>query len=189
MKVWAHPVRAITALLLLTLPALSAILLAAGQKDDANGQQDVTVVERLQGDWVLAETVSAGGVVCKHREGQPDTNHFNIYIEKDRAIFHFDGTDPEDEVIRTFTVRPTKTPKEIDLVGVFSTISGDEKGKKELGIYKLDGDTLTLCLADEGLTTRPTGFKPGENTTLYRFTRSKKPISQDSSVAGYRPRW
>jgi uncharacterized protein (TIGR03067 family) len=143
----------------------------------------------LQGDWVQTETVSSGGIVCKHREGQPDTNHFNLYIHKDQAIFHFDGTDPEDEIGTTFTVDSTRTPKTIDFVGVFSTITGYKKGEKTLGIYKLDGDSLTLCLAEEGLKTRPADFKAGDRTRLYRFTRSKKPISQDSSVAGYRPKW
>jgi uncharacterized protein (TIGR03067 family) len=189
MKVQAHPVRAVTALLLLALAAPSANLPAAGPEDDAKGTGEVTDAERLRGDWVLVETVSAGGVVCRHRAGQPDTNHFNVYVEGGRAIFHFDGTDPEDEIVRTFAVEPTKSPKEIDFTGVYSTITGYEKGEKKLGIYQLEGDTLALCLGDEGLATRPAGFKPGENTTLYRFTRSRKPISQDSGVAGYRPRW
>lgn len=88
-----------------------------------------------------------------------------------------------------FTVDSTKTPKVVDLVGVFSTISAYRKGRKTLGIYTLDGDALTLCLAPEGEDTRPTDFKPGKDRTLYRLIRSKKPISEDSGVAGYRPKW
>lgn len=191
----AARVLAPTASLLVALLVLVGSQFASDPVYTTPGHGNATDAERLQGDWVLAETIAPNGAVIKHRAGQPDTSHFNIYFEKGRAIFHFDGTDPEDEIISTFTVAPMKKPKEIDFTGTFSTITNFKKGQTTLGIYQLDGNTLTLCLADEGWKTRPPGFKSsppavqvGKRMTLYRLIRSEKPISQDSGVAGYRPK-
>jgi uncharacterized protein (TIGR03067 family) len=40
----------------------------------------------------------------------------------------------------------------------YSITEGEQKGKHQLGIFNLEGDTLTLCLAQEGSETRPTVF-------------------------------
>src|SRR5262245_23553845 len=42
-----------------------------------------------------------------------------------------------------FTVDPTKKPKTID----YTVLDGDNKDKKMLGIYELDGDTVKFCFA------------------------------------------
>ena len=49
----------------------------------------------------------------------------------------------------TYRVDPGKTPKEIDLT--------DNSGTR-LGIYKLEGDQLTLCLTEPNRPSRPTEF-------------------------------
>ena len=49
----------------------------------------------------------------------------------------------------TYRVDPGKTPKEIDLT--------DSSGTR-LGIYKLEGDQLTLCLTEPNRPSRPTEF-------------------------------
>jgi uncharacterized protein (TIGR03067 family) len=51
----------------------------------------------------------------------------------------------------TFTVDPTKKPKEITL----ATMLRDGSDRSMPGIYELDGDTLKLCLGER----RPTEFK------------------------------
>lgn len=56
-------------------------------------------------------------------------------------------------------------PKIID----FTRLQGDDKGQVLEGIYKLDGDTLTVCAwSGEGTRSRPTEFatKPGSNIVL-----------------------
>jgi uncharacterized protein (TIGR03067 family) len=145
----------------------------------------------LQGDWVLVETTSPNGTVTVHKDGQPDTNHFNLYLQKDRAIFHFDGTDPNDEIVRTFRVDATNQPKAIDFVGIGSTISAYKpKDDQEPAIYRLDGNTLLLACSDKTKKERPTDFKPDQDKAIvvYKFIRSRTPIAQDSPVAYLRPK-
>jgi uncharacterized protein (TIGR03067 family) len=70
-----------------------------------------------------------------------------------------------------FTVDPAKSPKTID----YDMIEGPTKGKKQLGLYKLDGDTVTFCFAKPG-GDRPTDFTAaaGSGRTLSVWKREKK---------------
>jgi uncharacterized protein (TIGR03067 family) len=70
-----------------------------------------------------------------------------------------------------FTVDPTKKPKAID----YEFTGGPTKGKKQLGIYELDGDTAKFCFASPGQD-RPTDFttKEGSGRTLSVWKRSAK---------------
>lgn len=54
-----------------------------------------------------------------------------------------------------YSVDPAKTPREINLTIKF----GGDEPIAALGIYKLEGKTLTICLGDKEGTTRPTEFK------------------------------
>ena len=65
-----------------------------------------------------------------------------------------------------FTVDPTKNPK--------TTVDTLPDAKEIKGIYKLDGDTLTSCVAEAGKD-RPSEFasKPGSGHTLRVFKRGK----------------
>jgi len=68
-----------------------------------------------------------------------------------------------------FTLDPSKKPKTID----YDVIDGPTKGKKQLGIYELEADTVKFCFAkpDSG---RPSDFKPGEGRTSSVWKREKK---------------
>jgi uncharacterized protein (TIGR03067 family) len=68
------------------------------------------------------------------------------------------------------TIDPTKKPKTIDA----TSTKGDDKGMMAVGIYELDGDTLTICL-NRGKE-RPTEFttKKDSGCTLYVYKREKK---------------
>jgi uncharacterized protein (TIGR03067 family) len=52
-----------------------------------------------------------------------------------------------------YTVDPSKKPKTID----YTLTDGPNKGKKQLGIYEIDGETLKFCSAGPGAE-RPTDF-------------------------------
>jgi uncharacterized protein (TIGR03067 family) len=62
----------------------------------------------------------------------------------------------------TYKLDPSKNPKEIDIT---------EKGKTVLGIYAIDGDTLTICVSESF---RPTELKDGPGCTFFVLKREKR---------------
>lgn len=71
----------------------------------------------------------------------------------------------------TFTIDPATKPKTID----YTMTEGPNKGKKQLGIYELDGERVKFCFAAPGQD-RPTDFtaKEGSQRTLSVWKRDKK---------------
>src|SRR5213593_2388924 len=69
------------------------------------------------------------------------------------------------------TIDPSKKPKTID----YQMTDGFTKGKKQLGIYEVDGDTFRSCFGKPGAE-RPTDFtsKPGDGRTLSVWKRNKQ---------------
>jgi len=72
-------------------------------------------------------------------------------------------------------IDPSTKPKTID----YDMTDGPNKGKKQLGIYELDGDTFKACFGAPGAD-RPTDFtsKPGEHRTLSVWKRQKEAKAQ-----------
>ena len=72
----------------------------------------------------------------------------------------------------TFTVDPAKKPKEMDV----KPTGGPQKGKLVKVIYKLDGDTLTMCYDHDKPENRQSKFESKEGTTvlLITYKREKK---------------
>jgi uncharacterized protein (TIGR03067 family) len=70
-----------------------------------------------------------------------------------------------------FTVDSSVKPKTID----YDVTDGPTKGKKQLGIYELDGDTVKFCFASPGKD-RPSEFttSAGSGRTLSVWKREKK---------------
>ena len=70
-----------------------------------------------------------------------------------------------------YSLDPSKKPKSID----YEMTGGVTKGKTQLGIYEIDGDTVKFCFASPGKE-RPTDFmtKPGSGRTLSVWKREKK---------------
>jgi uncharacterized protein (TIGR03067 family) len=61
-----------------------------------------------------------------------------------------------------YTIDDSKSPKTID----FEIKKGRDEGKKQIGIFKIDGDKLTMVVAEAGEKDRPTSFKIEEGASL-----------------------
>jgi uncharacterized protein (TIGR03067 family) len=87
------------------------------------------------------------------------------------------GQSPQGEYQATITVDPTKSPKTIDNLHE----SGAQKGKKQYGIYKLEGDTWTVCMTRPGVAEgdRPNNFTTKDTANVVfvfeRLKEGKKP--------------
>ncbi len=110
--------------------------------------------ESLKGNW---------SIVSMKLDGQsaPEevVKNFRCHFEEKTYNNTIGG-----EVIEegSYTMDASKTPKTID----FDIKKGHDQGKKQLGIYKLDGDKLTLVLTEPGSTTRPKSFKAEAGDSL-----------------------
>ena len=61
-----------------------------------------------------------------------------------------------------YTIDDAKSPKTID----FNIKKGREEGKKQFGIFKIDGDKMTIVLTEADAKDRPTSFKIEEGSSL-----------------------
>ena len=83
------------------------------------------------------------------------------------------GKMPQEEFGFVMTVNPKKDPKAIEVLHE----SGTEKGKKQYGIYKLDGDKWTVCMSVPGAAEadRPKDFNTKDTTNVvFVFERVKE---------------
>ncbi len=127
---------------------------AAFAQDKAAIKKDM---EQLQGEWSMlmpdgsGKTISDSKRVCK---GDETTVTFGGRLMMKAR----------------FTVDPSKKPKTID----YEILDGEGKGKKRLGIYELDGDTVKFSFGPPG-TERPTNFSTnlGDGRTLSMWKRDK----------------
>ena len=116
----------------------------------------------------------------------PPDRDLKLTITADAIIAAYPEGDPRQEQVRTngmekaaYRLDPSREPKTIDLVGVI----GPRKGTTTPGIYRLDGDTLEICLDLDGQG-RPSAFDttPGDHDKLMVFRR-EIPISVPASPA------
>jgi uncharacterized protein (TIGR03067 family) len=69
----------------------------------------------------------------------------------------------------TYKIDASKSPATID----YTITEGQEKGKTQLGVIKIDGDLMTLALADYGDDKRPKGFDGKDALSVVTLKRSK----------------
>jgi uncharacterized protein (TIGR03067 family) len=137
----------------------AGLLLAADAPQQGPAGPDY---DRLQGAW---------GLVSVEVNGQPVTveklKEARLKIRGESYGFRLGET----ALAMTYRLRPAETPKAIDL----TIASGRNKGKTFFGIYKLEGDTYTVCRPTEPGKDRPRAFvtKPGSGLMLVVWKRQK----------------
>ena len=136
------------------LTTLALVLGAPGPKDPPKKDTDP-----LLGAWV-AETAETGGMALP-------VGGMTLEFKADGKVVMADGGKPPEE--GRYTADRKKDPPEID---VDAPVAGG-KVMTMPGIYKVEGDTLTLCLAAAG--GRPTKFESaaGQAALLLTFKRAK----------------
>jgi RNA polymerase sigma factor (sigma-70 family) len=125
----------------------------------ARGTPAADELARLQGTWICTRMELGGGQVALPSQALASEVKGNRWVTKrdGRALGH-------SSIIVT---DPTRTPKEIDLVSV---IPGRTDGPISKGIYRLDGDELTLCLNTPSMPERPKTFATTPNDGLQLIT-------------------
>jgi uncharacterized protein (TIGR03067 family) len=125
------------ALVLCAAGLLIAVELPAQESD----KQDL---EKLQGDWVLHSQETKGKVI--------NSGGSKTYTVKGNE-YTFGSPMSKGGKVK-FTIDASKDPKTIDTSASSSPV--------RLGIYKVEGDTLTIC-HETGSGIRPTEFKTTQN--------------------------
>jgi uncharacterized protein (TIGR03067 family) len=118
---------------------------------------------RLQGTWQLVSAETEGRKTPEEQAGK-----VRVVISGGTHTVRFGDQVVAHDV--PFEIDPTTDPKQTT-----DTITeGPDKGKVIKGIYRLEGNTLTSCVAPAGKD-RPTGFasQPGSGHTLRVFRRVK----------------
>jgi uncharacterized protein (TIGR03067 family) len=135
------------------------VLVTAG----SGGEAEKKDLQLLQGDWVMKSSERDG-------KKMPDelVKTFTRTVKKNSYTARWEDDQGAHSVSGVITLDPTKTPKHVDVV----LSDGPSKGKTMLAIYKLDGDTQTICVAVPGQA-RPTAFDSKQGV-LTVWKRAKK---------------
>jgi uncharacterized protein (TIGR03067 family) len=138
-------------------PIIVVLFIAA----TAPAQDAKKELDKLQGEWFLVSEESKGLTTPEEI-----VKGYKVTIKGDQLTSeNLDG-----KVTKwTFKIDPSKEPKHIDMTTKFK-----DKDVRSKGIYKLEGDTLSLCRTF-GVRERPTEFKTtAESGNFQVFKRIKK---------------
>ena len=153
--------KCVIGLVLVLAPPLS---LAADDADDVKKE-----LKALEGKW-KAVAFEAGGKALP-KESIPE---FTFTVG---AGGKSNAKTPQHDDQATISVDPKKDPKTIDNLHE----SGASKGKKQYGVYKLEGDKWTVCMTAPGAaeTDRPKSFNTKDSASVVfvfeRVKAEKKP--------------
>jgi uncharacterized protein (TIGR03067 family) len=127
---------------------LLLLVVAVGRAGEAEKE-----LEKLQGDWVAVSGETGGRPLLPK-----EVEQIKMTIKEDKWISAgiVKGT-------YALTLDPTADPKHLEMKGT----EGPLKGTVSLCIYKLDGDTLTVCTGTSK--TRPKDFVSKGNQQLESF--------------------
>lgn len=122
-------------------------------------------LESLRGTWITTSLVSDGKTLVDPKMPGKDAQPTRWSFEGNRWSVRHGSAIVASGI---FHVDPTKTPRTIDILDE----SGEVNEHTKLGIYRLEGDTYTCCLATPGHP-RPVTFS-GEAGTGTSLTVSRR---------------
>ena len=133
-----------------------ALAVAAPGDKEAPKKETPTLV----GEWDGEKAVKGG------KERPVPEGGVTVIFKADGKVIFKEGNKPEEE--GSYKADAKKDPAEIEL--------SPPRQRAQLGIYKIEGDTLTICLAGKNSTDPPTKFESPEGTdfTLITLKRIKK---------------
>jgi uncharacterized protein (TIGR03067 family) len=131
--------------------ALVAVGVAGADNPKDKDEGKAAPIKGLEGTWIYVSYTLEG-----KQMQEPIQTGRRYVIMGEKFIIR----DKDNEIYKgTYTTNLTKGPAEIDLVY--------EKPRMTVkGIFKLDGDTLTLCLGHTGVD-RPTKFESNPGSVVY----------------------
>jgi uncharacterized protein (TIGR03067 family) len=143
---------------LLVILGAVVVLVAPACGDD----QEKPDKDKLQGEWEAVSSAWGG-------KGLPAdvVKKTKLLFKGDEYVLSRNGRD----YTVGFRLDPTKTPKEFDAQ---SAAGGKGKAEVRKGIYKLEGDTLTICAALHAEGDRPKEFKSSDGVELSVYKQASK---------------
>jgi len=134
---------------------MAASLFVSGGCESKSGESEINEkVTGLEGTWIGNEI---GG-----RDGQ-----WVIVVTEDRIDVNGPG---EEDYKGTFTLNTNVSPHQVNLA--ITECSEDKYvGTTALGIYKLEGDKLTMAATEPGTTIRPALFDRSGDARVFVCTR------------------
>lgn len=120
-------------------------------KDDAKKE-----MEKLQGTW-KTESIESDGMKATQ------LGDSKLVVKDDKYVFTL-GDEKEEGTLK---IDQTKKPKTIDVV----ITAGQEKGKTQLGVYEVEGESLKITVNMPGDQDRPKEL--GKGAAVFVFKKQK----------------
>ena len=145
---------------------VAVMLMVAADKPDKAAKKEKDI-DKLQGEWTMV-SMETRGVKSTDEQIKGHT----LTVKGDRWTFK-----PGNGSASTATVKldPSKNPKLIDLL-----FDAPRRKVPSWGIYKLEGDTMTLCRT-KGKNPRPGEFKTTADAGLLVVWKKAAAPSKDKS--------
>lgn len=138
---------------------LAVVTLLVGIAVVAQGDDNAKKLEKkLQGTWTMTSLIERGN--------QTDADNIVASFEGNKVTVR-----DREQPIGTFqfTINASKKPAQID----FKHLEGDNKDKVDVGIFRVEGDTLTVCINNQG-DERPTAFTSKEGSPFLLCVLKRK---------------